>query len=137
MVARSCPPRGRPGGVGVVGFLCVVVVAGAVVTGQRQEVLVSAAASLAEVMHTIARAYERRTGTRVTVNAGASNTLARQITAGAAVDVFISADEAQMEVVRNEIVDVTRVALLSNQLAIAVPADRPRTLKSARKLGDP
>jgi molybdate transport system substrate-binding protein len=103
----------------------------------RQQVLVSAAASLAGVMEKISLDYEKRTGIRVVVNTGASNTLARQITAGAAVDLFISADEAQMDVVRGEVVANTRVALLSNQLAVAVPADRPRTLRSARELTDP
>ena len=103
----------------------------------RQEVLVSAAASLANVMEPIARAYEKRTGVRVVVNTGASNTLARQIAAGAAVDLFVSADEAQVDAVQRDIVAGTRVDLLSNQLAVAVPADRPRTLRSARDLTDP
>ena len=102
-----------------------------------EEVMVSAAASLANVMQEIARAYESRTGTRVTVNVAASNTLARQIRNGAPVDVFISADEVQMDVVRTEIVPGSRIDLLANQLAIAVPADRPRTLKSARELSEP
>ena len=101
------------------------------------EVLVSAAASLADVMAQAARAYEMRTGVRVTVNTGASNTLARQIAAGASVDLFISADEAQMDSVRGEIVTGTRVDLLSNQLAIAVAADRARTMRSARDLTAP
>lgn len=104
------------------------------VPAQRQEVLVSAAASLAEVMENVGRVYEMRTGVRVVVNTGASNTLARQILAGAAADLFISADESQMDAVRTEIVAGSRVNLLSNQLAIAVPADRPRSLKSARDL---
>ena len=104
---------------------------------QRQEILVSAAASLADVMETIARAYEKRTGVRVSVNTGASNTLARQIASGAAVDLFLSADEAQMDSVRSDVVSGTRVNLLSNQLAIVVPADRPRTMRSARDLTDP
>src|SRR5688572_740800 len=104
---------------------------------QRQEVLVSAAASLADVIATLARTYERQTGVRVVVNTGASNTLARQITAGAAVDLFISADEAQMDAVRAEAVAGTRVQLLSNQLVIAVAADRPRKMRSARDLLDP
>jgi molybdate transport system substrate-binding protein len=103
----------------------------------QPEVLVSAAASLANVMAQLARAYEGRTGTRVTVNIGASNTLARQIRSGAAVDVFASADEAQMDAVRSEIVADTRIDLLSNQLAIAVPADRPGVLRSARDLAGP
>jgi molybdate transport system substrate-binding protein len=115
----------------------VVLAAVTVASAQRQEVLVSAAASLAEVMEKIARDYEKRTGTRLVVNTGASNTLARQIAAGARVDLFISADEAQMDAVRGEIVAATRVDLLSNQLAVAVPADRPRMLQSARDLVDP
>lgn len=117
--------------------LAFVLAAAVAAPAQRQEVLVSAAASLAGVMEKISLDYEKRSGVRVVVNTGASNTLARQITAGAAVDLFISADEAQMDVVRSEVVANTRVDLLSNQLAIAVPADRPRTLQSARELTGP
>lgn len=118
-------------------IVAVVIAAAGPVSAQRAEVLVSAAASLSEVMEKLARAYETRTGVRVRVNAGASNTLARQIAAGAAVDLFISADESQMDAVGSEIVAGTRVNLLSNQLAIAVPADRPRRLQSARELAQP
>lgn len=100
------------------------------------EVVVSAAASLADVLQQLAPLYERRTGERLVVNFAASNTLARQIVFGAPVDLFISADEAQMNSVAAEIVPGTRVDLLSNQLAIAVPDDRPRTLTSARDLAD-
>lgn len=114
----------------------VIAVAGGV-SAQRSEVVVSVAASLSEIMERLARAYETRTGVRVIVNAGASNTLARQISAGAAVDLFISADESQMDAVRSEIVAGTRANLLSNQLAIAVPSDRPRRLRSARELAQP
>jgi molybdate transport system substrate-binding protein len=101
------------------------------------EVLVSAAASLTEVMQRIAAPYQARTGVRVVLNFGASNTLARQVEAGAPVDLFISADEAQMDAVRARIVTATRVDLLSNQLAVAVPEDRPRAIRSARDLTDP
>src|SRR5688500_329224 len=108
------------------------------VSAQRgDEVLVSAASSLTEVMQRIAAAYEARTETRVVLNLGASNTLARQIAAGAPVDLFISADEAQMDAVRSDIVAATRIDLLTNQLAVAVPADRPRQVRSARDLADP
>jgi molybdate transport system substrate-binding protein len=117
--------------------LAFVLAAAVAASAQRQEVLVSAAASLAGVMEKISLDYEKRTGIRVVVNTGASNTLARQIAAGAAVDLFISADEAQMDVVRRDLVARTRVGLISNQLAIAVPADRPRRLQSARELTDP
>lgn len=117
--------------------VAVVLAAAAAAPAQRGEVLVSAAASLADVMERVARAYEARTGVRVVVNIGASNTLARQISAGAPADLFISADESQMDAVRREIVAGTRVNVLSNQLAIAVPADRPRRLASARELAQP
>jgi molybdate transport system substrate-binding protein len=117
--------------------LSLAIAAGSVASAQRQQILVSAAASLADVMGRVAAAYERQTGTRVTVNAGASNTLARQIRSGAAVDLFISADEAQMEGVRSDIVTGTRVELLSNQLVIAVPTGRKGRLSSARDLAGP
>lgn len=103
---------------------------------QGREVLVSAAASLTDALQQLARVYEARSGDRLVLNVGASNTLARQIAAGARVDVFISADEAQMDAVAADIVPRTRVDLLSNQLAIAVPDDRPRTFTSVRELAD-
>jgi molybdate transport system substrate-binding protein len=138
MLIRPAPLAGRHGTAGTLaGCLLAVAIAAASVSAQRQEVLVSAAASLAEVIQEAGRVYQKRTGTRVAVNTGASNTLARQIAAGAAVDVFISADEAQMDAVRGDTLSGTRTDLLSNQLAIAVPADRPRTIRSARELADP
>ena len=97
---------------------------------------VSAAASLTEVLQQLAAAYERRTGERVVLNLSASNVLARQIAAGARVDLFVSADTAQMDIVSAHVDPASRVALLSNQLAIAVPDDRPRQLSSARDLTD-
>jgi molybdate transport system substrate-binding protein len=101
------------------------------------DVVVSAAASLTDVVREIAEAYERGTGQHIAVNVAASNTLARQIAAGAPVDLFISADEAQMTAVADAIVPGTRIDLLRNTLAVAVPDDRPRTMTSIRGLLDP
>jgi molybdate transport system substrate-binding protein len=70
----------------------------------------------------------------VVLNLGASNTLARQIRAGARVDLFISADEAQMDTVAAEVVPGTRIDLLGNQLAVAIPDDRPAGITSAHDL---
>ena len=106
------------------------------VAAQGEEVLISAAASLTEVIQQLAKVYESRSGDRLVLNVGASNTLARQIAAGARVDVFISGDEAQMDVVAADVVPGTRVDLLSNQLAIAVPDDRARQFTSVRELAD-
>jgi molybdate transport system substrate-binding protein len=103
----------------------------------KSTVTVSAAASLADVMKTLAELYETRTGERVILNLAASNTLARQIDAGARVDVFVSADETQMNALAALIVPRSRVDLLSNQLAIAVPDDRFRRFTSAKDLTDP
>ena len=104
---------------------------------QAREVVVSAAVSLTEVLQQAAPIYQAKTGERVVLNLGASNTLARQIAFGAGVDVFISADEAQMNVVAAQVDSSSRVDLLSNRLAIAVPDDRPRSMASARDLLDP
>ena len=116
--------------------LVALLAAGAAPAAVTGEVVVSAAVSLTESMQQIARAYAAAGGDRLVLNLGASNTLARQIAAGARVDVFISADAAQMEVVRADVVPGSRIDLLSNQLAIAVARDRPR-LASARELADP
>jgi molybdate transport system substrate-binding protein len=109
------------------------------VDAQQPAITVSAAISLTDALTAIAERYGSEARGSVRFNFGASNTLARQIVNGAPVDVFISADEAQMDVVaaagllRND----SRFDLLSNQLAVVVPSDRPRTFKSMREIADP
>jgi len=101
-------------------------------------ITVSAAVSLTDALTAVAEAYGR-TGGGVRFNFAASNVLARQIVSGAPVDVFISADEAQMDVVAAAglLKDGTRVDLLRNQLAVALPNDRSRTFKSFKEIADP
>lgn len=111
------------------------------------EIRVSAAASLSDVMKSIAAAYEKQSGDTVALNLGASSTLARQIEEGAPADVFFSADEAQMDRVAQQgrIVGGTRKSLLSNTLVVVVTADsklvlrQPSDLAAVRRLalGDP
>lgn len=90
-------------------------------------VLVSAAASLTDSLTAVAGDYERTAGIHVLLNFGPSSGLARQIIAGAPADLFVSADEAQMETLANAgLVDQgTRVDLLSNQLVIVRRPDGP------------
>lgn len=76
------------------------------------ELRVSAAASMSDVLTELANNY--RGGDTVILNFGASTILARQITDGAPVDVFISADDAQMD----RVPTIERVPLVSNRLAI-------------------
>src|SRR4051812_12282015 len=114
--------------------LMLAVLAPAAASAAPRDVVVSAAASLADVLRDIAAAYEQQTGQHIAINVAASNTLARQFVAGAPVDLFISADEAQMNMVGDAIVGGTRIDLLANRLAVAVPDDRARTLSSIRDL---
>jgi molybdate transport system substrate-binding protein len=102
-------------------------------------ITVSAAISLTDALTAIAGEYAAAGRGTVRFNFAASNVLARQIVNGAPVDLFISADEAQMEVTAtaNMLADGTRVALLSNQLAVVVPNDRPSRFAGIRDLVNP
>ncbi len=90
------------------------------------ELTVSAAASLSEAITEAAHLYEARSGDKVLLNFGASSILATQILNGAPVDVFLSADDAQM----NRVATAVRVPLLSNKLAI-VGAPLPKARRIA------
>lgn len=81
---------------------------------------VSAAVSLADALEDIARAYSTAGGGAVRFNFAGSNVLSRQIAAGAPVDVFVSADEAQMAIAEaaGAIDRASRVALVGNRLAV-------------------
>jgi molybdate transport system substrate-binding protein len=90
--------------------------------GRPVPILVSAAVSLTEALEEVARDFERRTGGAVVLNFGPSSGLARQALEGARVDVFISADDAQMDRLEQagRLAVGSRVALLSNQLVVMV-----------------
>jgi molybdate transport system substrate-binding protein len=102
-------------------------------------ITVAAAVSLTDALNAAAEEYSQTGRRKVYFNFAASNVLARQIVNGAPADLFISADEEQMRVVENAglVAEGTRVDLLSNQLAVIVPDDRPRTFNSIRDLLDP
>jgi molybdate transport system substrate-binding protein len=92
---------------------------------QNRALVVSVATSLFDTVTQIAQLYKRETGITVDINSGGSNTLARQIVEGADVGVFVSADEAQMDLVEKagRLVPATRVRLLTNELAVIVPLE--------------
>jgi molybdate transport system substrate-binding protein len=93
---------------------------------------VSAAISLSEALEEIAAAFRAGGGAAVSFNFGPSNMLARQIVNGAPVDVFVSADEAQMDVVERAglIVAGSRSEVTGNTLVLVVDAHSPvRTIE--------
>ena len=105
----------------------------------RPPITVSAAVSLTDALAAVAKIYTPSFGGPVRFNFAASNVLARQIVNGAPVDLFISADDRQMDVVARAglLREGSRIDLLTNQLAIVVPGDRPETLTGIRALADP
>ena len=133
--------RMAAGAAALVGFVAAAVLAACADPGgaRADGVRVSAAVSLAEPLERVAEDFERDTGTEVELNLAGSSTLAAQILAGAPVDVFVSADERQMDRVAAEslVVAETRVVLLSNRLAAVVPAGAAAAPRDAAALRDP
>src|SRR6478609_1461910 len=93
------------------------------VSAQPPGLVVSVAASVYDALEEIGGLYRAATGVTVAMNAGGSNTLARQIIEGAKAGIFLSADEIQMDAVEKagRIVAGTRTRLLSNELALIAP----------------
>jgi molybdate transport system substrate-binding protein len=107
-----------------------------------EEVLVYAAASLADALEEAGRAWAHAGGRPVAVNAGASSDLGRQLRAGAPAHVFFSADREQMDLVERAglVRAADRRELLSNTLVVVVPAlstaevSAPADLAALRRL---
>lgn len=101
--------------------------------------IVSVAASLSDVLSDLGRRHLAATGQAVRLNVGGSNFIARQIVEGAGADLFVSADEAQMDVVERagRLAPGSRVDLLTNQLVVVgrpgggLRDGHPATLASA------
>jgi ABC-type molybdate transport system substrate-binding protein len=68
--------------------------AGLIASANAHELFVSAAASLTDALKEIDARFEKRTGTKIVLNLGASSMLARQIEEGAPADVFLAVVEA-------------------------------------------
>ena len=90
-----------------------------------QELIVSAAASLTDVLKEIGARYEAQSQQKVRFNFASSNTLARQIDEGAPVDVFISANLSLMQELekKGRIEPDSKKNLLANQLVAIAPVN--------------
>jgi molybdate transport system substrate-binding protein len=93
------------------------------IPASAQPLTVSVASSLADVMAEVGRAWTAAGGVGIQVNPGGSNVLARQVAQGARVDVFVSADHAQMDAAAasGRLVAGSVRDLLSNTLVVVVP----------------
>lgn len=100
---------------------------------QATELLVFAAASLADALQEVRVRYESNSADRVAFNFDGSSKLARQIMAGAPADLFFSADEAKMDHLQagGFILADTRVRALSNTLVLITGAAETRIKRPA------
>lgn len=99
---------------------------------EPNEVLVFAAASLANALEEIAADFETASGTRVAFSFGGSQTLAQQVASGAPADLIIAAGEFPVQfLVERDLVLSGPVDLLTTKLVVVIRqgADRPETLQ--------
>lgn len=99
-------------------------VAGEGGTAANDPITVFVASGMLSPMETIAARYEARTGQKVLLNAGSSSTLARQIAAGAEMDVFISANTEWMDFAEKSgrITSQSRCSIAADRLVLITPA---------------
>lgn len=104
------------------------------------ELIVSAAASLTNAFRELASTYQNvHPDTQVHLNFGASGALLQQITQGAPVDVFASADQETMDLAaKRQLIDpAQRADFARNALVVVVPRateQPPTTLEALRPL---
>lgn len=116
--------------------LCLALAAAAV-PARAADLIVSAAASLADVLKDMQPGFEKaHPGTRLVFNMAASGDLYRQMESGAPVDVFISADLKWMDkAVAAKLVDpASTVKIAGNALVLAVPAGNPAKVAKVEDL---
>lgn len=116
--------------------LVVCLALGAATRAAAEDVRVFAAASLADALGEIGRAWLAASGASVSFNFGASSDLSRQIRASAPADLFVSADAAQMDALEHEglLRAGSRCDLLSNTLVVIVPSTSSARVAAARDL---
>ncbi|MET0208975.1 MAG: molybdate ABC transporter substrate-binding protein [Burkholderiaceae bacterium] len=104
------------------------------------DVTVSAAASLTNAFKELAPAFEaQHPGTRLQLNFAASDSLLAQISKGAPVDVFASADQDTMDRAQQQklLAEGTRRNFVSNALVVITPVEGGLALKTLADLQRP
>lgn len=106
-------------------MLCALLLGGAGLAASAQQLTVSAAASLTNVLKVLGTRYEAaHPGVKLQFNFAASGVLIQQIAQGAPVDLLISADEETMaRGIEQKLLDpASRRDIASNQVVLIVPA---------------
>lgn len=124
----------------LIAFCCLGGLMGTIVSaGEKNEITVSAAASLTNAFTEIGRDFElANPGVKVNFNFGASGALYRQIVQGAPVDVFASADQETMDMAQREghILSASRRDFAGNSLVLIAPAASNLSVTSLKDLLD-
>ena len=94
----------------------------------KSEIVVSTAASTAEVMEALVQKFGQNHDVLVHVNRGASNMLAMQIQQGANVDLFLSASDKLSQELQQQGYVATSEPLLTNQLVLVAASQDHRIL---------
>lgn len=110
--------------------------------GEKEEIIVFAAASMTETLNQVKDVYEKENNVTITYNFDSSGTLKTQIQEGADCDLFISASQKQMnqldlssdKEINKEGLDFvagdTRLNLLENKVVLVVPEGNPKGIES-------
>ena len=110
--------------------------------GEKEEIIVFAAASMTETLNQVKDVYEKENNVTITYNFDSSGTLKTQIQEGADCDLFISAGQKQMnqldlssdKEINKEGLDFvagdTRLNLLENKVVLVVPEGNPKVIES-------
>lgn len=95
------------------------------------------AASTRAAVDAVVRQFESDSGVHVEVSPGSSSKLAKQIVEGAPADLFLSADQANVDYLASKQLVVKRQTLLGNRLVVVTPADASIPLGSLADLAEP
>lgn len=110
--------------------------------GEKEEIIVFAAASMTETLNQVKDVYEKENNVTITYNFDSSGTLKTQIQEGADCDLFISAGQKQMnqldlssdKEINKEGLDFvagdTRLNLLENKVVLVLPEGNPKGIES-------
>lgn len=110
--------------------------------GEKEEIIVFAAASMTETLNQVKDVYEKENNVTITYNFDSSGTLKTQIQEGADCDLFISAGQKQMNQLDlssdkeinkeglNFVAGDTRLNLLENKVVLVVPEGNPKGIES-------